>query len=228
MVSIEADRDDRNGNFYTVKLTIENPKINVLSMEELTLESLINVGFQCEGDIYENGGKIDPNKIVLKGSEFYSNPSDDRKLDEGEYTQLEIDLSSTILKPGEKTVISYNVVPVLYAPMEQIRIPPKMGDPSEFKYITENYLIGDGLWVGCQGGYYPYQHKEYSDKRINLASPDLVPDPDDVWHAFKDGDYLIVTSPQNLDSWYGSSPDDINVAAGFRSATSSHNRGCFG
>jgi hypothetical protein len=208
IVTIEADR---HVNYYTVKLTIENPKSNVLSMQQLTLESLINVGFQYERDIFENGKKIDPNKVILKGSQVYSNPLDDRKLDQGEFTQLEIDLSSTVLKPGDNTVITYNVVPVLYAPMEQIRIPPKMGDPSEFKYIIENYLIGDGLWVGCQGGYYPYQHKEYSDKRINLASPDLVPDPDDVWHAFKDGDYLIVTSPQNLDSWYGSSPDDINV-----------------
>jgi hypothetical protein len=205
---VQVFRDvERDGNCYKVELKIRNN--GIVPIKDIQIYDT-SVGFQCADWI-----ELDPPRILSPGEKSIIGgiePFNEGRnhFDAGDYSQLQIDLPYhyEVDQDGGEMYLWYYVVPVLYDcnPFNSVSIEGLEWDSGT---IAVPHVIGHDLSIE-----YEYIGEQYllqkDDLRWDLSHNDDTCCPGDVSCAFRDSDYLIVTSPTKLDRENPENPDDVN------------------
>lgn len=205
---VQVFRDvERIDNYYQVELTIRNNG-------DFTLENInifdTSVGFQCDDNVELDPPRILPPNLIniVGGTETFNEGRNSFEI--GDYSQIQIDLPIDVDVPGDggELNIWYYVVPVLFDPANGVSIEDLEWLELDSETIAVPHVIGHKLLIE-----YRYIGDQYllekDDLRWDLTSNDNHRCADDncVSNAFRDADYLIVTSPTKLDRENAGSQD---------------------
>jgi hypothetical protein len=202
---VQVFRDvERIGNYYQVELKIRNN--GVVPVKEIQLYDT-SVGFQCDDSVELDPPRVIPPFLitVTGGTESFS--EDRNSFGIGDYSQIQIDIQGIIeIDPDEELYIWYYVVPVLFDPSNSVHIEElEWGNGT----LAVPHVIGHKLLIE-----YSYVEEQYllqkDDLRWDLSHNRDYRCAGDVSCAFRDADYLLVTSPTKLDRENPGSPDDVN------------------